>query len=632
VSERHYILATAGHVDHGKSTLVRALTGTDPDRLPEEKARQITIDLGFAALRLAHPREAQTVFRIGVVDVPGHEDFVKNMVAGTGAIDAALLVVAADDGVMPQTREHVQILAYQGVRRMVAAITRSDLAGPEAALAAVRGLLRGTVFAEAATVGVSAKTGAGLAELRAALAAMFADAPLPADVGKPRLAVDRVFTVKGAGAVVTGTLAGGGLTRGQSVVVQPAGKVARIRAMQSHNVDVEHASPGMRTALNLPDLAHADLRRGDVVTLAGLGKASQAWLVSLWRMEELPAFRDQARLHVHHGTSDLAATLDVLRGATTEHPFVLGRLRFNAPAFGFAGDRFVVRDWAATATLGGGVILDTAPPRSRWRGREAELAGRAGAPEDTAVWAATALRWQRSAPEPELLTDSHFSAVRIAGAVAGLVARGQVVRVERAGQAALLADAGWWSELRARAGELVDAHHASHPEARGLALAALRAALGREVTAALLDTLLASLSPDFVRAGEVVKRANHRPVLPERLARAGNSLRAALAKNPLDPPARKHLAPDAPSRTALAFLLESGEAVEISPEIVLSAEAVDRAAAAVIAYLRRHGRATVSELKAALQSNRRIMVPLVEYFDRRKITRRQGDYRVLHEG
>jgi selenocysteine-specific elongation factor len=453
VSERHYILATAGHVDHGKSTLVRALTGTDPDRLPEEKARQITIDLGFAALRLAHPREAQTVFRIGVVDVPGHEDFVKNMVAGTGAIDAALLVVAADDGVMPQTREHVQILAYQGVRRMVAAITRSDLAGPEAALAAVRGLLRGTVFAEAATVGVSAKTGAGLAELRAALAAMFADAPLPADVGKPRLAVDRVFTVKGAGAVVTGTLAGGGLTRGQSVVVQPAGKVARIRAMQSHNVDVEHASPGMRTALNLPDLAHADLRRGDVVTLAGLGKASQAWLVSLWRMEELPAFRDQARLHVHHGTSDLAATLDVLRGATTEHPFVLGRLRFNAPAFGFAGDRFVVRDWAATATLGGGVILDTAPPRSRWRGREAELAGRAGAPEDTAVWAATALRWQRSAPEPELLTDSHFSAVRIAGAVAGLVARGQVVRVERAGQAALLADAGWWSELRARAGD-----------------------------------------------------------------------------------------------------------------------------------------------------------------------------------
>ncbi|HVX84832.1 MAG TPA: selenocysteine-specific translation elongation factor [Phycisphaerae bacterium] len=638
MSEKHYILATAGHVDHGKSTLVKALTGTDPDRLPEEKARQITIGLGFAALRLAHPREAQTVFRIGVVDVPGHEDFVKNMVAGTGAIDAALLVVAADDGVMPQTREHVQILAYQGVRRMVVAITRSDLATPEtlaAALDGVRELLRGTVFAEAALVAVSAKTGAGLAELRAALAEMFARTPPPADVGKPRLAVDRVFTVKGAGAVVTGTLSGGGLTRGQSVIVQPAGKVARIRAMQSHNLDVEHASPGMRTALNLPDLAHADLRRGDTVTLPTRGRVSSAWLVSLWRLGGAAELRDQTRVHVHHGTSDLAATVDVLRAASAEWPVMLARLRFEtggAGVFGCTGDRFVVRDWAARATLCGGVILDASPPRSRWRAREADLAARARAPDDAAAWAATALRWERAMAEPDLLHDSRFSAAEVAGAVEGLVARGRLVRLERAGQPALLVEAEWWSDLRSRAAELVDAHHAGHPEARGLPLAALRASLGRAATAALFESLVATLAPAFVRAGEVVARAGHRPALPEGLARAGATIRTALAKSPLDPPARKHLAPDAPSRAALAFLLESGEAVEISPEIVLSAEAVDRAAHVVRAHLRQHGRATVSELKMALASNRRIMVPLVEYFDRRKITRRQGDYRVLHEG
>src|SRR5262245_56346318 len=228
----HYIVATAGHVDHGKSALIKALTGTDPDRLPEEKARGITIDLGFAHLELASPvtRPAEaghyaSPIHVGIVDVPGHEDFVKNMVAGVGSIDLALIVVAADDGWMPQTEEHVQILTYFGVRRAVIALTKADLAPDEAAaVGAVRDRLRGRPAADAPIVPTSVVTGRGIDTLKTTLAAALAETPPPRDIGKPRLAVDRVFTLPGIGTVVTGTLVGGTVHRGQSMVLQPSGK------------------------------------------------------------------------------------------------------------------------------------------------------------------------------------------------------------------------------------------------------------------------------------------------------------------------------------------------------------------------------------------------------------------------
>src|SRR5262245_55649158 len=234
----HYIVATAGHVDHGKSALIKALTGTDPDRLPEEKARGITIDLGFAHLELTSPASS-TPIHVGIVDVPGHEDFVKNMVAGVGAIDLALLIVAADDGWMPQTEEHLQILSYFGVRRAVVALTKADLAADEeAAVSEVRKHLQDRVFAEAPIVATSVVTGLWLDTLKSTLSRELTTTPPPRDIGKPRLAVDRVFTLAGAGTVVTGTLVGGQLQRGQAVVIQPGGQPARIRRMQSHGRDV----------------------------------------------------------------------------------------------------------------------------------------------------------------------------------------------------------------------------------------------------------------------------------------------------------------------------------------------------------------------------------------------------------
>src|SRR5438105_8686856 len=285
MTEKHFIIATAGPVDHGKSALVKALTGTDPDRLPEEKKRQITIDLGFAELNLTAPN-GETI-HAGIVDVPGHEDFVRNMIAGVGSIDLALLVVAADDRWMPQTEEHLQILTYLGVERAVVALTKSDLGRIDSATEQIRTQLRGNVFAESPIVPTSVRTGEGIENLKRAIASELAAMHPQRDFGKPRLFIDRVFTLRGIGTVVTGTLTGGRFHRGQSIIVQPQKLPARIRSIQSHGVELDCAQPGMRTALNLPDVAIDQIKRGDVITDSDL--LANSTLIA--QMERSPRLR-----------------------------------------------------------------------------------------------------------------------------------------------------------------------------------------------------------------------------------------------------------------------------------------------------------------------------------------------------
>jgi len=257
--KKHFILATAGHVDHGKSALVKALTGTDPDRLPEEKERQITIDLGFAELNLTAPNGDK--IHAGIVDVPGHEDFVRNMIAGVGSIDLALLVVAADDGWMQQTEEHLQILTYLGVERAVVALTKSDLGGIDAATRQIRDRLRDTPFANAQIIATSVRNGDGIETLKSALASEFATMHPPRDYGKPRLFIDRVFTLRGIGTVVTGTLTGGQLRREQKIVIQPGNLHTRIRSIQRHRRDLDVAEPGTRETLSRWPISSLQIRR-----------------------------------------------------------------------------------------------------------------------------------------------------------------------------------------------------------------------------------------------------------------------------------------------------------------------------------------------------------------------------------
>jgi selenocysteine-specific elongation factor len=429
----HFILATAGHVDHGKSALVKALTGTDPDRLPEEKLRGITIDLGFAHLELQSPFAPTSSFLLGIVDVPGHEDFVKNMVAGVGSIDSALLTVAADDGWMPQTEEHLQILTYLGVTRAVIAVTKIDLAqDEESVIASIRATLRDTPFSDSPIVPTSVVSGRVLNELKPALAHILPNTAPPQDIGKPLLPVDRVFNLMGIGTVVTGTLTGGPLRVGQNIVIQPSGKTARIRSIESHNRRVEISGPGTRTALNLPNLIpHEDIRRGDVVTLSEFGEPSKTLdvLLEISSRAKRP-LKEDARVRIHHGSGNVPAHIAffaVKKLAAGER--VLAQLRLEAPAFVFAGDRFVVRDWAEQDTLAGGIVLDANASKTLFRSeaRMAFLDERAKAPADVQAYVLSQLKRQGAARRAELLIKSRFSDKEISSTVSRLVSEGLIV-------------------------------------------------------------------------------------------------------------------------------------------------------------------------------------------------------------
>jgi selenocysteine-specific elongation factor len=671
MSIRHSILATAGHVDHGKSAVVRALSGIDPDRLPEEKARGITIELGFAHIDLPAPatwadetvpvpvsgstgkqagsaaaRRADetgtgTVFRVGIVDVPGHEDFVKNMVAGVGSIDLALLVVSAKDGWKPQTEEHLQILTYLGVSRGVVALTMADLVPSiDAARLQVREKLRGTPLAEAPIVATSAVTGAGIEELKSTLASVLSQTPTQRDLGKPRLAVDRAFTMRGAGTVVTGTLTGGTLRKGQAVVIEPGSKAARIRSIQSYNREVEQATPGSRVALNLPDLQTGQnanpasaVSRGDVVVLPQLGRGSDtidALIEVSAREAGTKPIKEGRLVRVHHGSGNSAAHV-YFHGASAVAPGerVLAEFRFESPVFAFAGDRFIVRDWSEQQTLAGGIVLDPDAPRRRFRTPERRqfLQTRAEHPNDPVAFVSSALAQDGAIHKSSLLGKSRFDAADVERAVETLVGDGRaVVRGQWA------ADAAWWQRLHRESIDAIDAHHKSHPQEPGLRLVDLRQRLGRDaIHADLFDRLVDDLCREggCARAGVAIRRSTHRPALPPHLQPAGAKLRAALAAKPLEPPSRKELTPDHPTVQALRFLLQSGEAIEIGDELVLHADHYHRAVDQIRAHIQKHGGASVSELRQVLNTSRRIMVPLLEKLDRDGVTLRQGDKRIL---
>lgn len=633
MSAQHFIVATAGHVDHGKSALVTALTGVDPDRLPEEKLRGITIELGFGHLLLGD-------LEIGIIDVPGHEDFVKNMVAGMGAVDAALFIVAADDGWMPQTEEHLHILGYQGVRHAVVALTKSDLCADEkAGVAAIREKLRDTPFASAPIVPTSIVTGRGFEELKRALANVLEHTPPPRDVGKPRLSVDRAFTLRGIGTVVTGTLSGGELKRGQAVVIQPSGLRARIRGIQSHSREVEAAGPGMRTALNLSDVALAaagqqGVERGNVITLENFGAPVTRMDVVLTRSARCesgkgkPALKNGARVRVHHGSGNVAARVALFRTpAVAPGENGIARLKLEGAWFACEGDRFILRDWSETVTLAGGIVLETgAPGRFHAPPHQRLLAQRAAAPADVAVFVATQVERDGMVRASSLFEDSIFSAREISAAAARLVESGRAI-----GAGEFIAHADWWKLLAKRAAEAIDACHAAHPEHAGLPLNDLRILLKRELAEpGTFDAFVRDLCrAGFAQSGTMIARTSHRASLPPHLEPAGERIRAALAAKPFDPPPRRELAADSVSQQALRFLREKGEVIELADDLVLTAASFARIKETIAQFIGKNGPATVSQLRQELGTTRRVMMPVLDRLDREGFTVRTGDLRSL---
>jgi selenocysteine-specific elongation factor len=640
----HFIIGTAGHIDHGKSSLVEALSGTNPDRLPEEKARGMTIDLGFAHLNLPHPQRKDDNFSIGLIDVPGHADFVKNMVAGVVSIDLALFIVAADDGWMPQSEEHLQILSYLGVKRAAIAMTKVDLVDdPEFSAEMIRDSLQGTIFADAPIFPTAAPTGQGIAELKAGLAALLAGMKPNEDIGKPRLPVDRTFSPQGIGTVVTGTLTGGKLEKGMEVVLQPRGQRTHLRGLQNHSKNAASSVPGTRTAANLADVGifakgdHDGVARGDVVTLASLGTASDAVDVLLEKSaREVPfnpasnrPLKNGQKLYFHHGGTSMEARIYFLgTRQLNAGERVFAQLRCRQPVYAFHGDRFVLRDFSKQATVAGGVILDADASRVLFRKARQRLFLEQSAEcvPDLAKTVLTQLQRDHAVLRSGILLKSHFSQQRVDAAVQSMVAKGQVI-----GDGPWLIDEGWWKGEIEAAGNAINAFNKANPQLPGMDVGEFAAVFGpRMPDRRLVDLLVAHLpAHGFLREGKYLRSGQHQLSLPPHLKEAGSRIQALLKENPLEPPNLGDLVKTPADRQAMKFLIDSKEAIILDDKTAVLVSVYNTMQEQVVAHLQAHKQATASDLRQVVGTTRRILMPFLEKLDKTGITKRNGDFRVL---
>ena len=616
-----HVICTAGHVDHGKSALVRALTGIEPDRLSEERRRGLTIDIGFAWTEI----DGATV---AFVDLPGHERFIANMLAGAGAARLALFVVAADEGWMPQSAEHLAILDLLEFDAGVVALTRVDLVDGETrdiAEELLRAELAGTVLSNAPIVGVSSVTGAGVDDVRAALSQLVAAVAPPEDVQRPRLWVDRSFSVAGAGTVVTGTLAGGVLRSGDEVTVVPGGRRVRIRGLQQLHVTVQAAEPG-RVAVNVANVGRTQIRRGDALVA---GPWQEATTVDAWArsLGDRP-IRGKGAWHLHAGSAERQVQVRPLEGEVGPSGGMV-RLRFDPPLPLAPGDRFVLRESGARQTVGGGVVLDPDAPRtlrgrtSRQRRQEQlEVRHRALASGDPQrlVRAAAAERGAVSSARLGALTG--LSDALAAAGSAGLVPLGGA-----------WADPDAFDRWRTATVTWLEEFHAGEPLAAG----APRARLGGVVTGAGCPPAFADAALDaLVSAGVLVtdgpsfRLPGHRVVLDETQTVVRDRLLTALEKDAFNPPDLEDAARDAGADTALLRALEAdGDLVRLTGRVAFTGAALVRAIELLRALHAEHGPFTAGQARERLGSTRKFVVPLLEELDRRGVTRRVGDRREL---
>ena len=615
------VVGTAGHVDHGKSTLLTALTGMDPDRLREERERGMTIDLGFAWVKLPNGGD------IGFVDVPGHQDFIRNMLAGIGSIDAVLLVVAADEGVMPQTREHLAILGLLGIDRGVIALTKRDLVDDEwAALAVtdVRAALRGTALADAPLVEVSSTARLGLDRLLLALGQVLGDAPARRDVGRPRLPVDRSFTMSGFGTVVTGTLLDGSLSVGDEVTVLPGDGRGRIRGLQTHRRSLDDARPGSRVAANVSGVDKADVSRGMVLARPGTLETTDVIAVRLALLASASAaLEHDEEVKVHVGTAETMARVALLEGpviAPGETAWV--QLRLATPVAVAVGDRLVVRRPSPSETIGGGAIADLATARLRRRAETIAVLERRTAPS-----AASRLLASLDVPRTpgEAAERSGLSPDERRAAVAEVVADGRAIPLGDA-----LVSREVFEALATHVERICAQAHRKMPLRAGASREEARSALGLPAKrfSALVERLIAD--GRLAERGSAVALPSHRPRLTVDQERQWQSARAALAKAPLQPPSPAQLeAEHGIDRELVAALAERGDVVRIGTEAVFLPDAVTHFAQVVVDELVANGSITVARARDLSGSSRKHVLPLLQFLDDRGLTRRQGDDRIL---
>jgi selenocysteine-specific elongation factor len=630
-STKHVIIGTAGHVDHGKSTLITALTGVNPDRLKEEQQRGMTIDLGFAALTLPNGQ------KVGIVDVPGHERFLKNMLAGAGGVDVVLLVIAADEGIMPQTREHLDILRLLDVKAGVVALTKCDLVDAEwlqLVHTEVRQFLQGTPLQDAPIIAVSAVTGQGLSLLLQCLQEAVERVPAR-DVYAPfRLPVDRVFTLAGVGTVVTGTLVSGRIRVGDAIEILPPRIASRARQIQVHGQKVEEALAGSRVAINLPGVEKEQVERGMVCVPPGIFQPTRAFDAHITLLPDaVKGLSHRARIRLYLGTAEVIGRVSLLDSERLD-PGTQGfaQLRLEKPLVAARGDRFVIRTYSPMHTIGGGIVLEPRAPRHKRFDPLVRQRLRVLLEGDPTEKVLTILAQSPAGLElEELARRAQAEASNISTMLTELQARQQVVQIGDVWVARSV-----WEQLYQQVEDTLRRYHQQHPLRLGMPREELRSTVGRRFPPRLFEAILLRWQEEgrIALQGTTVRLAAFTVRLNERQQRLAKRVEQILRQAGATPPPVKVIAeqvgaPPPAVKAMIEVLLEQGILLRLEEEMYFHRDTLAELADLVKRTIQEKGSLSVGEFRDLTGSSRKFVVPLLEYFDRIGLTRRVGDVRVL---
>ena len=630
---RHIIVGTAGHIDHGKSALVEALTGTDPDRLEEEKRRGITIDLGYAFLKLGD-------VQVGFVDVPGHERFVRNMLAGACGIDVVLLVVAADESIKPQTREHFEICRLLGVQRGLIVVTKADLVDHDT-LGLVKleleEFVRGSFLAGAPIVAVSARTGLGFAELKSELLRVAQASPQRDASRSARLPVDRAFIMPGFGTVVTGTLISGTLRTEQEVELLPAGKHSRVRGLHSGGRAVNEAIAGQRTAVNLADIQLSEVERGMVLATAGVFRPTNRIDARISLLVSARLLKSRSRVHFHCGAAERIAEVNLLdANQLAPGGTAVAQLRFDAPTVVLPSDRFIIRQFSPVITVGGGIVLDALAPRhKKSEDGVTQFLATLESGNHQEVLRAIIATDASGADLAQLVARTGWLEREVRGSARKLADEKQIKLVSEQPWIAISSEA--MSALLLTLEREVNDFHAANPLVPGIASQELRGRIARrlrpEVFRAALDEIVRQ--GRITIAGDTVQRAKREISLSEQESKAKEQIarefeRAGLAAPAVTEVLSRVAVDSARARTLLQLLIREKTLVKVTEEMIFHSTALARLTSLLAGYKRAHGeRLPIAAFKELAGISRKHAIPLLEYMDRVRLTRRAGDERVI---
>jgi len=632
---KHLILGTAGHIDHGKTSLVKVLTGIDTDRLKEEKARGITIELGFAHLELPGG------FCFGIVDVPGHEKFVRTMVAGVGGMDLVMLVIAADEGIMPQTREHLDILRLLGVKSGLVALTKRDMVEKEwleLVTEEVRDFVAGTFLEDAPIVAVSSRTGEGVDELKRSLAGLAERAVEKRREGLFRLPVDRVFTIPGFGTVVTGTLLSGEISVGDELEILPSGQEGRVRGIETHGVKGDKGQAGQRLAVNLQGVDLDMVQRGDVVVPRGVFRATRAVDVRLDYLHSAPReLKHRSRVRLHSATYEVPVQVILLDRDTLkpgESAFV--QLRLKDHALLLSGDSYILRAFSPQVTVGGGVTLDPSPPRRRRRSEEAlELLESFSSSDPLRTIHLIVSQSLLSGIEfDDILLRSGFPRKQVESALTALLSSGEIVQMTR--EPRLFLSKGAVQNLKQGVVSDVTAYLAANSLKEGIGKEELKSRMPKRSDQRFFTPLLTVLEKEGVVVSdrEIVRLAGQTSRSAAAVDGLGGRIASFISEGGIEPPTIKEImerfgCDEKIARDNLSLLIRSGQIARISADLFYSADALAGLRETLVVLMREKGEIIPTDYRERTNLSRKFLIPLLEHFDSEKVTIRVGDKRVL---